>query len=164
MSLGKDIQRAEKKIEVLETQVKSDDVLKAELAGQIEKLNADVAAAVKTGADAVAVIQAESEKVKAELEAQIKVAGEKEVITAAELEKVRAELKSAQAKMANPAFADATAKGETKAVEATTESGKGVAASWFAQYAAISDPVERSKFWDTHRVEMQAEAKASSQA
>lgn len=164
MSLGKDIQRAEKKIEVLEAQAKADDVSKAELAGEIGILKADLAAAITTGTDSVAAVKAEAEKAKVELDDQIKVAGEKVVAVTSELEAARVELKAAKIKLANPAFADAAASGEAKAADATAESNDGQKVSCFAKYSAITDPVERSKFWDEHSAEIKAECAAALQS
>jgi chromosome segregation ATPase len=154
MSLGKDIQRAETKIAALEKRIAEDDAVKAELSAKLAELESTKDADVKAA-------QAELEKVKQESQAAL----EAEIAKLAEAEKqvesLSKEITDAKAKLANPAFSDASAKGESEPVEAAAPPAEGKQPGLFEQYQAISDPGQRTKFWNNHEKELRAEAQAA---
>jgi chromosome segregation ATPase len=136
MSLGKELRSAEARVKELEKHVADADQVAAKASEEI--------AAMRSSADAAA-----------------KAAGEQIASLTAEIEKAKADLAAAQAKLTNPAFADAAAQGEKQPVQAAAEPSDAIKpASLYAEYAAITYPEARTRFWDAHEQELRAEARA----
>lgn len=154
MSLGKDIQRAETKIAAMEKRIAEDDVIKSDLVAKVAELE-------KAKEEAGIAMQAEIEKLKQNSQATLEAAIAKQTEAEARVAALTKEIADAQAKLANPAFTDASAKGEKEAVEATNPPADAPKKSLFEEYQAIEDPSARTRFWNDHEKELRAEAQAA---
>jgi hypothetical protein len=165
MSLGKEIARAEAKIKELDARLAEDDAAKTALQSEIGALKSAAEAAAAESTRALAAATAEIERLKADGAAQVAAAAESMKAKEAELAQARADLEKAQADIAeakqrleNPAFQAAAAAGETEPVK--TSGAEEAKTGLWAKYYEITDPAERSRFYDQHRAELIAEIQA----
>lgn len=122
-------------------------------AAVIEKGKLELAVAVKAQADAVAALDAEKQAYvasKTESDKAMKAEQDAHAVTKTALE-------TAQKKMVNPAFQDASVKGSEKpAVEGGADAGKTVLtkAEALVEYNKINDPAARARFRTEHKNEL----------
>lgn len=88
---------------------------------------------------------AESKTVKESLETSAKTHADEVAALKAELDGVSKTLTEAQARLANPAYADAASKGTEPVADGKVAAEP--APDLYAQYRAIADPMARAAFW-----------------
>jgi len=159
MSLGKEIQRAQAKIESLQAKENEMEAMILSVTQERDLAQAAIESAMKASEEKIAKMQVDSAKRIDDLNkagADLQIAHKDLTDKHSALIK---ELEDARQKLTNPAFADASAKGEPAPV---ADGGQAVAeekkVSLWQQYYQISDPVERSKFWNANEKELRTEA------
>jgi len=155
---------AAKDAAIADLQSKANEI-KAEYDARIEEINAASDAAIAEKSEIIAAkdeiigtLNAEIETAKADIEAAKAEATAKaeELATAkADLEAAQKALKTAEAKLANPAYRDASSEGGKPLTDTPTAEGS----NYIEQYHAITDPQLKTAFWNKHQDEIKNEMK-----
>ncbi len=161
MSIVKDLKNARTKIESMQADLEAVTAERDSLAAQVKALGEDHDAAMASMTATVETLKADAAKAAEASAAEIAEAAQVRDEQAARIVEIEGHAAELTRALEDPGYRIAKSEGTDPASDGG-EAGGGQAQSLLAQLNAITDPGKRNAFYQAHKAEIKAEAKAKS--